>query len=128
MENAYAQALLRLLSKGVSPTDAVASVRKSLERTGRIMLIPKIGRAFAQAAERAREKSRMTVSVAHAGDRDVAEKEIRAVLSELSVSAKDLVTIVDESLIGGWRLEGREVLVDASFKKQLLTLYNRTTQ
>ena len=35
---------------------------------------------------------------------------------------------VDDSLIGGWRLEGRERLIDASYKELLLSIYNRATQ
>jgi len=34
--------------------------------------------------------------------------------------------VVDESLIGGWRLEGKETLVDASYKRELLELFNRS--
>ena len=45
-----------------------------------------------------------------------------------ALCAKDVDVALDDSLIGGWRLEGRGNLVDASFKKSLLDMYNRTTQ
>jgi F0F1-type ATP synthase delta subunit len=34
---------------------------------------------------------------------------------------------VDKSLIGGWRLEHQDMLVDTSYKQQLLDIFNRVT-
>ena len=49
-------------------------------------------------------------------------------LKAMQVKADDIEVKTDEHLIGGWRLEGREHLYDASFKKHLLSIYNRTIQ
>ncbi len=128
MEIAYAQALIRLLSKGMKPTEVVAAMRTNLEKMGRQALFPKIARAFARIVQRDRNKNGVVLTTARAHDQAHATREAHSLLSSLDVAAKDLMHDTDDSLIGGWRLEGREILVDASFKKQLLSLYNRTTQ
>ncbi len=35
---------------------------------------------------------------------------------------------IDSDLIGGWRMESGEHLIDNSYKKHLLTIYNAATQ
>ncbi len=119
---------MKMIVKGMSSKEAVEAVRRLLVRTGRETLLPKIGRAFERIAHRERSKSEVVLTIARAADQRAAEKESSAALSNMKLSAKDVVTQIDESLIGGWRIEGREHLVDASFKKYLLSLYNRATQ
>jgi len=127
MENHYAQALYAMLEKGMKPHEAVKKLREALQRAGRETLLPKIGRAFARIATREGKRSAVTLTVAHAKDERGALSAAKDFLKEIDVAAKDVEVIVDENLVGGWRLEGREHLVDASFKKHLLSIYNRAT-
>jgi F0F1-type ATP synthase delta subunit len=78
-------------------------------------------------AARERAKNAVTLTLARAKDERAAQSAVKGLLKEMGVSPKDIAVQLDESLIGGWRLEGRERLVDASFKKDLLSLYNRVT-
>jgi len=128
METIYAQALWQMVEKGMKPKEVVMKLRESLENRGRVILMPKIARAFARIAEREHRKRAVTLSVAHEKDALKAEREVKKVLEELGASAEDIEVHVDDSLIGGWRLEGREWLLDASYKKSLLSIYNRATQ
>lgn len=128
MEHAYAQALWKLIQKGKKPQEAVAAMKKILELRGRLALLPKITRAFARLAAREEARGRMTLSVARQKDAKTAVREIERMLAEQKISDVDLCEEVDASLIGGWRLEGRGTLVDASWKKDLLSIYNRSTQ
>lgn len=127
MEQAYAQALWKMVEEGVEPKEAVAKLREVLARHGRETLLPRIGRAFARIAARERAKSAVVLSVAREKDARNAKQEAAGVLRELAAGAEDVEIRVDDSLIGGWRLEGRERLVDASYKKSLLSIYNRAT-
>lgn len=70
----------------------------------------------------------MTLSIAHEKDERSARKEAKEHIADLDITPDDLSVRIDSTLIGGWRLEGRERLVDASFKKYLLDMYNRTTR
>lgn len=127
MEQAYAQALWQMVENGTQPQEAVPALKKTLSEKGREQLLPRIARAFERLAARKNAASAMTLSVARAQDAKMALKEAQSVLSEFAGKEFDLYEAIDDSLIGGWRLEGRGVLVDKSWKKSLLSLYNQAT-
>lgn len=126
MESAYAQALWQVVEKGTAPAKAIGALREMLERQGREKLLPKIARAFARIYERERLRHGLVLYVAREGDaRSAADAAARAV-QEMRVAATEFDVRIDDSLIGGWRLEGGGVLVDKSYRKQLLDMYNRS--
>jgi F0F1-type ATP synthase delta subunit len=127
METAYAQALWKMVEGGMTPAKAVHALRDTLKAHGREALLPRISTAFARIAEREAKKTSVVLTVAREKDERRAHRDIKGLLSQLGVEAKDLKTQVDDTLIGGWRLEGREHLADASYKKQLLELFSRAT-
>jgi len=128
METSYAQALWQLIERGATPKKALEQLRENLETKGRMALMPRIALAFARIAERNTGKRGVTLTVAHESDERRAKSAIKDVLAEIQATPKDVTVKVDDSLIGGWRLEGRELLVDASWKRHLLSIYNRATQ
>jgi F0F1-type ATP synthase delta subunit len=115
-----------MIGKGTSPKQAALKLRESLAARGRLALLPRIARAFARYAARERAKNILTLSVDLSGAAH-AKREAKSVLSGMHIDEADVETVVDESLIGGWRLEGREYLYDMSYKKFLLGMYNRLT-
>lgn len=125
MEQTYAQALWKMIEGGSTPKQAISKLRENLAVRGRLALLPRIARAFGRYAARERSKNALTLTVGAHAQR--AKKEAKEILSAMRVDADDVVTTVDETLIGGWRLEGREHLYDASYKKFLLSMYNRLT-
>lgn len=127
MEIAYAQALWNMVVGGMTPSKAVHALRETLKVHGREALLPRIASAFARIAEREAKRSDVVLTVAREKDERHAHGDIKELLVQLGVEARDLKTQVDDTLIGGWRLEGRELLVDASYKNQLLELFNRAT-
>ena len=120
MEKLYAQALMKLIQGGMTPTDAVRALHKKLHAEGREALMPRITRAFRRLASEVTRRSAETLIIADAS------QEVHA-RSEAKVGT-GVVVAIDPSLIGGWRLESGERLVDASYKKHLLSLYRRITQ
>ena len=127
MEFAYAQALWKMVESGMSPVKAVHALRDLLKARGRETLMPRVGRAFARIAEREGKRTGVTLSVAREKDERAAKSAVKTILQEIGVEPKEVNILVDDSLIGGWRLEGRETLVDASYKSELQKLYNRVT-
>ena len=119
MPEAYAHALARLLQTGKQPKEAVARVHQALTAAGRTSLWPHISRSFQRLAQKDAEKNRSVLFVARKSDEEKARKES---------GAKDAQISVDHSLIGGWRLETKETLTDASWKHHLLTMYQRSTR
>ena len=59
-------------------------------------------------------------------DEKLGLKAIKDILKEMSVKADEVALNVDESLVGGWRLEVPGRPVAASWKKDLLSIYNRS--
>lgn len=127
MEEAYAQALWKMIEGGMVPKKAVQSIHQSLTVRGRTSLMHGIARAFERLAARKRQTDSVTLSVAREKDERFAHRSAKQALESLGVTSPDVTISVDDSLIGGWRIEGKEILIDASFKKQLLTVYNRAT-
>lgn len=125
MENAYAQALWQLVKGGMTPHKAVVQLKELLEKQGRLALFPRIARACVRIAEKEGKTNTMIVTVAREKDERQAKSAAKEVLATFGADAGDLETQVDDSIIGGWRLEGRSILVDYSHKSRLLTLYNR---
>ena len=128
MHEAYAQALWKMIEAGMQPKKAVHSLYDILVARGRSDLMPHIGKAFARLAQRHQMRDGIILTVARERDQRTAITQVKTLLKEMDVASDTVGTNVDETLIGGWRLEGRERLVDASFKKQLLSLYNQATQ
>jgi F0F1-type ATP synthase delta subunit len=87
--------------------------------------MPRIGKAFERIATRELSKSRITLSVAREKDERSAKAAAKEVLSALKLDAKDIALEVDDSLIGGWRLEGSEILMDRSYKTRLLEIFKK---
>lgn len=128
MEATYAQALWHMIERGTAPKKAVQSLYDSLVVRGRQALMPRIAKAFARLAARDSKRSGLILSVAHEKDERKAMREAKEVLGQMNASKNEMTVQLDESLIGGWRLEGSEHLIDASWKKHLLSIYNRATQ
>lgn len=117
-----------MIEGGTSPKEAVAALRRKLIAEGRENLLPRIAGAFRRIAEREMRKHEIVLSLARAKDERSAKSSAKASLKQLKVSADDLAVTIDDTIIGGWRLEGRGELIDASWKKHLLSIYNRATR
>lgn len=128
MENSYAQALWNMVAEGMDAKKAVHALRDKLMAEGRVALFPRVARAFERIAQRELNRSDVTLTIAHEKDSHKAKSHIKEVLASMGAGTKNLKTQVDDTLIGGWRLEGMENLFDASYKSQLLDLYNRATR
>lgn len=127
MEEGYAQALWKVIQAGTPAHKAVHALTETLKSHGRIALSPRIAKAFARIAQRESERSTIVLTVAREKDERHAHTEAKKALAEMGIEVKDLKTEVDDTVIGGWRLEGRGILVDASHKKQLLDIFSSVT-
>ena len=135
MEQSYAQALWKMVEDGMTPAKAVRALHDTLKAHGREALLSRIASAFTRIAEREAKRSDVVLTVAREKDIHRARLEAKKYLEGMdaksarggSALGRDLKTQVDDTLIGGWRLEGRETLTDASYKKALLDLYTRVT-
>jgi F0F1-type ATP synthase delta subunit len=115
----YAKAMFDLAQSGKSADSVVSGVVKSLKARGAMALLPKILSAYTRAISKASTKG-ATLTVAREADSAEALK--------LSGTSSDAKVVVDESLIGGYRLEEAGKLLDNSFKAKLLQAYRNATK
>lgn len=113
----YARALLESVEKGEKPSSAVAALDKYLKGRGQSALMPRIFRSLERLAARDLRKNRNVLVVARKKDEKKARKDS---------GADDAEIMIDETLIGGWRLERGNELRDLSWKNQLLSMYRNT--
>jgi F0F1-type ATP synthase delta subunit len=127
MEESYAQALWKVIQSGTPAHKAVQGLTETLRAHGRLALSPRIAASFARIAER--ESAREGAVLIVARDKDAKHAHTHAVkmLAQMGIEVSDLKTEVDDTLIGGWRLEGRGTLIDASHKKHLLDIFSKVT-
>ena len=107
MQEAYAQALWKMVEGGLTPAKAVRALQETLKVHGREALLPRIASAFARIAQRETKRSDVVLTLAREKDGRRAHKDIKGMLTRMGVTSKDLKTQIDDTLIGGWRLEGR---------------------
>ena len=86
--------------------------------------MPRIAKAFERLAAREEARAKITLTIANQQD----EQRARQEASGGSDLPKQRIEVeVNPTLIGGWRLEGQESLIDASYKKHLLAIYTAAT-
>ena len=127
MQEEYAEALRKIIENGSSPKSAVKAIHTALYLRGRSALLPRIARAFARIISRMESRDRIVLKVARESQGKKHLKEVSRMLTDLKIKSSDVKIVADNCLIGGWRLEGREILRDASYKKQLLDIYERVS-
>ena len=118
----YAQALYRAQKRSPEKSDVhVRALYEILVRERRVRMLPSILRAFRRLQEKnIRTQPRMTV--ARTSDISSYQKNIEA------HGFKDATVTVEPSVIGGWRGVRDGILMDATHKQALLTLYKNIIQ
>ena len=116
-----------MTAEGMAPKKAVHTLYDILVARGRTDLIPHIAKTFARLAARHQQREGVVLTVAREKDERKAISATKTLLKDLGATRGDIEVHIDETLIGGWRMEGREQLIDNSYKKHLLDLYARAT-
>jgi F0F1-type ATP synthase delta subunit len=129
MENSYALALWEMIKKGMEPKKAVHALHEILVARGREVLFPRIAKAFERIAARESNRHDVTLHIAESKDEHHAKAAAKKVMTHMNFGEKEISKVViDETLIGGWKIESGEQLIDASYKKHLLSIYSAVTQ
>lgn len=121
MEKEYAHAIASMSRKaGADEAVLVSGLVKHLKATGRIKLLPGIVRELKRENGR-REKLAPVLEVASASE----EAEAKATLSKEGIAVEK--TVVNPSLIQGWRAQAGGLLWDHSAKRALTDIYKKIT-
>lgn len=127
----YAEALHRAL-KGKNESDAgriIARFSDVVSARGHSGLLTRIAQEFQSIAHRAHAQQKVLVVTAHEKGRArgmFAYEHYRkeGVISPEAVSEE----AVDDSIVGGYQLRGKHMLVDQSYKRLLADLYKNITR
>ena len=123
----YAQALSAVVSEGtLSEKQAWEGFTALLKRKGHLSLLPLIGKELERLGVRHKKQGAL-VTLGKEEDSKTYAKEIQKVLKEVGSKERSEV-VIDERLIGGFRVEANNKLTDRSHRKSLLELYRRLTQ
>lgn len=123
--DSYAEALYQLTQDEKDSSKVVGNLIALLQKKGHMKLLPNILHSFEAKLAVGRDSQTLTFVCAR-------EKDFEKFKNELTdhfehADAKFTDQVIDDSIIGGYILKKDEVVVDASYKKKLLTLYQSAT-
>ena len=118
----YAKALISA-AKTEKDTDALlAHFLDVLKKRGVLGLLPKILTILEHAINRDKSQ-KATLVLARDSDKDKILEAVGDDFGKISTLKEDLNIKIDESIIGGYRLETSGDLIDESYKSRLLSIY-----
>lgn len=119
----YTKALLDLIHDGTPVDEVLAGVQKVMAARGHDRLYGKVLRNALRVLSARNEYAGAFVSVARKSDIAAHEAAIKEALAHLGAEPEYEVG-VDEALIGGYVVQAKNTLIDASYKKALVKLYH----
>ncbi len=119
----YADALIAMTERGANPKEAVAAFKRYAEARGMHGVMARLPAILDRRESAHKRRHEVAVSVAHERDAAHAKREAAEQMKELGVDTHAVHVRLDDTLIGGWRMEAHNTLIDNSFKKHLMSLY-----
>jgi F0F1-type ATP synthase delta subunit len=130
MAENYAQALFEL-TQGASAEKLDAVMHRfveTLERKRHMRLLPSIVHHFERLRQRAERRATIELVVAKEADAEKYKSAVAAHSADLGdAHGKSVAVRVDDSVVGGYILQGNNIRIDASYRKHLLDLYSLLT-
>ncbi len=110
-----AHALKNAISDGLNVDTAVKNFIAALKRRGMLNILPKVLLQLQHIEDRA-STCKPSLSVAK-------EADYKSALKEFGANEADVTKNIDNTLIGGYKLEKDGKLTDTSYKRQLLDIF-----
>ncbi len=123
----YSKAATALLCEGKPIEDVLDGLLQTATRHGHKRLLAAILRDIIRQFEKLSTGDIAEVRVVREQDAQKFQNEIRATLTSLGADGKPSI-VIDKNIIGGSIVSFRNNVVDASYKKQLLSLYKTIIQ
>ena len=99
-----------------------------LTARGHLKLLPHIQSALQRISQARERRENIRVSTRSPEAHRRFRGSIETYVKEFGGQNTDVEEIIDENIIGGFRIEGKDHLVDASYRKMLLELYKKMVQ
>ena len=122
----YTEAAYRLIREGKDEVAVFEKLKRYLTGRGLAKLYPSVLRGLAEKVRRSDKQARTKVIVARERDAQLHAGEIERAVAEIG-TGKGHDVVVDETIIGGFVVKGRDERLDKSYKSTLLHAYHRLT-
>jgi F0F1-type ATP synthase delta subunit len=122
----YTSAVTELIREGLGEELVLTNLKRMLTTRGHLRLYPQILRTLEREAIRNEAHDTVTVTLAKASDGEALKSHINEAIRSLEGTAHTIT--IDPTITGGFIAATGEKRVDASYKKQLLTLYRSLTK
>ncbi len=127
MIRTYVESILTLHRSGTPIEDILSAVQRILEKSGRRTLYKKILKQTLAALEQEHKRNTPYIQSATGSTLTEQRAEIESIIRELGGTAAP-VEEQDDSLIGGFTVTYNNTIVDQSYKRKLLTVYESLTE
>jgi F0F1-type ATP synthase delta subunit len=126
MKNAYVKALASSILAAVPVEEVLTNTKTLLVKRGHMRLWSQILRAAKRELEVKIKQRAPQVAVTKAGQAE--DETIKSALATLGAEAEAYTTTIDETLIGGFTARFGGSMIDASYKRALVNLYQKITK
>ena len=123
----YVTAVYELIDSGMSIDEVLSGLDRVLASHGHESLKPAVLKAVLAQITMHTETAVGSVAVVRTSDLERYKSAIASTAAELNVDAATLTPIVEEDLIGGFRVITPTTSVDRTYKRTLLELYRAIT-
>lgn len=126
---AYAHALYTLTQDdhGRNEQSTFENFVALLKKKGHIKLLPNILTSFEALLNSKRDETTLVMTCARKKDFAKFRAEFKEHFTHQDTDTSFTEEIIDNSIIGGFIIKRGDIVVDASYKKKLLTLYQSAT-
>ncbi len=126
MKQAYITALTEALLDTKDVDGALESTHALLTKKGHVRLWSSVLKGVIVALEKKETEDTPRIIVAKESAKD--SEALKAALLKLSIQNQPDTVEVDSSLIGGFVVQYKDKMVDASYKRALIDLYRKVTK
>lgn len=126
MRDIYVTSIIELIEAGSDVDSVLKNLKAVLESRGHEKILPKILKRTASKLEERTEKTTATVTVRAETDAEKYKEQIDRALRYLKAEIEPRVH-VDETLVGGFIAEHKNMRIDQSYKNALLKTYQKVT-
>jgi len=124
MHEEYAKALIELVEKKPKEEERILKdFIALLKQRGHIKLLPKILKSIEKLSEK-QEADSVELILAKEKDKEKHLKKAQNYKEHFKILG-DVKTKVDDTIIGGFIIKTKQTIVDGSYKKYLMELYNK---
>ncbi len=123
MKKHYIKAMASLLTSGQSVDVVLAKLEALLKEKGHLSIHKDILEGLLVELSQETASSAAVVSIARESDAKKLENAIHHALLKLGDKNATMKLVVDETLIGGFKINHQGKAIDASYKNRLLELY-----